>query len=70
MLLQVESTPLITPQSKAMVLTICGNPSIMALQAFRMSVASQPADYRDSESEREIRVQVFLSTQNETNHFQ
>lgn len=39
----VESQPLTTPQSKAMLLIMCGNSSRMALLAFRRSGTSQPA---------------------------
>jgi len=43
LLLREESQPLTTPQSKAMLLIMCGNSSRMALLAFRRSGTSQPA---------------------------
>ncbi len=44
----VESQPLTTPQSKAMLLIMCGNSSRMALLAFRRSGTSQPAVYKSN----------------------
>lgn len=43
---RVESQPLTTPQSKAMLLIMCGNSSKTALLAFRKSGTSHPEVYR------------------------